>query len=58
MPKGVPRLGWAMYLRQARQARKALGLCRYCTATSAPGRTACVQHLAYVAAWKARKRIA
>lgn len=41
---GVPKVGWAVYQRELRVRRKALGLCICCTAKAAPGRVVCQRH--------------
>ena len=56
MPRGVPRLGWSVYLKQWRAAHRALGLCRACSQKSEPDRTTCPRHTAYYRA--ARKKAA
>lgn len=50
------RLGNAEYLRMVRAARKAAGLCRYCTQPAQGGTSMCWRHRVYQAARKAIKR--
>lgn len=56
MPAGKHLMGGAAYARHLRACHKALGLCRFCSRKSAPQRTACEKHLAYMKAWKAARR--
>lgn len=48
----------ALYQRQLRASRLALGLCRLCTRKAANGYRTCAAHLAYLKAWKQNRKAA